>query len=158
MFAKIKTLIFDIYKNQRILLLIILPIWIIPQLLFDVNYKYSIEGIILNISILFLLYGFKAIRFGKVYNAIHQFMTDNKNENIPITPAIFALNVFWNMMSLLLIIGFINYSIVAIPSIITYYVILSLMFIINIVAIQGTNYYDKIIKNLSKDFINKLEA
>ncbi len=160
MFKNIKTLIIDIIKNQKMFILIILPIWIVPQFLFKPNYKYSIEGIILNIFVLFLLYGFNAIRYGKIYNAVYKFVTDNKrNDNISIVyPASFALNVFWYLMSTLLIVGFVNNSTNLIPNIITYYMIIFLMFIINIVAIQGNDYYNKFIKSLNKDFTNNLEV
>lgn len=159
MFNKIKTLIIDIFKNQSLLMLIVLPIWIIPQFLFDVNYKYSIEGIILNLFVLFLLYGFDVIRFSKTYEAIYKFALDNKKIDISIIyPASFAVNVFWNLMSLMLIVGFINNYITTIPSAITYYIILFITFVINVVAIQGKNYYNKLIKIVNEDFNKKLEV
>ena len=61
-------------------------------------------------------------------------------------------------MSVMLIVGFINNYITAIPSAITYYISLFITFVINVVAIQGKNYYNKLIKIVNEDFNKKLEV
>jgi len=157
MFSKIKTLVYDILKNQYIIILITLPIWILPQFLFELkNYKYGLDSILINILVLFLLYGINIIKYNKVYNRAKQLCKES-SEHI-LDTAIFGVNAFWNMMSILLIVGIINYSTTFIPDIITYYINLSLMFIISIISFQGNTYYRKFIKSINQDFIDKLEA
>jgi len=147
MLNNIKILIKDLIKTQKILIIILTPIWIF-LLYFQKVKQLAISEVLFVMVIMFILYGFKHIKYAKIYNLAYKIFSNDdillKKYSVLLFKGSFAINIFWNMMTIL----FITYLLTNINANIFYFAYF-ILFLCTLISAQNNYYFNELINDIN---------